>query len=160
MPWLTSVVPVTIEIPDIRHRTRLGPGVLERLARADAYQSMGLDRRQALWSVKGLPDDTPLPLFAAVGDRDGGAFREEPTVFLPEMGLGEQVADDYRALRLSLKAHPMALLRPQLAEAQGIIPCAELLNRKTDRLGSSRWAGLNLPTSRQCQGGDLCHHRR
>ena len=105
-------------IADLWRRTGLGRGHLERLARADAFGSLALDRRAALWAIRGL-DDAPLPLFAALeSDR-------EPTVRLPEMSLGEHVADDYRALALSLKAHPLALLRDHLA-AEGYGVCGRL----------------------------------
>jgi error-prone DNA polymerase len=86
---------------------KLGAPALETLARADAFRSMGLDRREALWAVKGLPA-APLPLFAATGEEEQG---DEPTVVLPAMKIGEHVAEDYRTLHLSLKKHPMALLR-------------------------------------------------
>jgi len=95
---------------DLWRRTELPKTMLERLARADAFTSIGLDRRQALWAVKGL-DDAPLPLFRHLSDP-----RPESAVILPIMPLGEHVADDYRALALSLKAHPLALLRGELAE--------------------------------------------
>ncbi|MGO1120085.1 error-prone DNA polymerase [Rhodovibrionaceae bacterium A322] len=84
---------------------------LEALARADAYGSLGLDRRQALWAIKGLPDDAPLPLFAAMGEEDRGA---DPPVRLPRLKLSQQVVEDYASLRLSLKAHPLAFLREDL----------------------------------------------
>ena len=85
----------------------LKPAVLEKLAKADAFASLGLDRRQALWAIKPL-GDKPLPLFEAMGEEDRGA---EPEVALPEMTLGDQVVEDYRALRLTLRTHPLALLR-------------------------------------------------
>ncbi len=94
---------------------------LEALARADAYRSMGLPRREALWAVKGLPE-APLPLFAAMGEEERG---EEPEVALPAMALSEHVVEDYASLRLSLKAHPVSFLRDELAAA-GIAPTARL----------------------------------
>jgi error-prone DNA polymerase len=96
-------------IADFARRTGLGRPALETLAAADAFGSLGLDRRQALWQIAGL-DPAPLPLFAAIAE-----VRREPAVMLPAAPLGEQVADDYRALRLSLKAHPVKLLRHRLA---------------------------------------------
>jgi error-prone DNA polymerase len=86
---------------------KLEAPALEALARADAFRSMALDRREALWAVKGLPA-VPLPLFAVTGEEEQG---EEPAVALPTMKIGEHVAEDYRTLHLSLKKHPMALLR-------------------------------------------------
>jgi len=107
-------------------RAGLKAAALEALARADAYRSMGLDRRQALWAVKGLPDlakaGAPLPLFAAAGEEERGA---EPAVALPEMALSEHVIDDYASLRLSLKAHPVSFLRAGLA-ADGVVENARL----------------------------------
>ena len=98
-------------------RAGLAPAVLERLARADAFGSMGLSRRQALWAVKALGPE-PLPLFAAAFEEEQG---NEPEVRLPAIGLGEQVIDDYASLRLSLKAHPLCFLRQGLAE-RGAVP--------------------------------------
>jgi len=101
------------DMAEIRARAGASAAVLERLAQADAFGSLGLNRRQALWAVRALPptaDD--LPLFAAAGEG-----RTEPRVALPDAGLGEQVAEDYRRQRLTLRRHPLALLRPRLAEA-------------------------------------------
>ena len=103
-------------------RSGLKPSVLEALARADAFGSMGLNRRQALWAVKGL-GEAPLPLFAAAGEAERG---EEPEVALPEMAIGEEVVEDYSWLRLSLKRHPLDLLRSAMA-AEGAIPTAQVL---------------------------------
>ncbi|MGE0121067.1 MAG: error-prone DNA polymerase [Dongiaceae bacterium] len=98
-------------------RSKLDAAALEALARADAFGSMGLDRREALWAVKGLPA-APLPLFAAAGEEDQGA---EPAVALPAMPIGAQVIEDYRTLRLTLKRHPLALLRDALTRG-GYVP--------------------------------------
>jgi error-prone DNA polymerase len=97
-------------VADLTRRVGLGRPVLATLAAADAFGSLGLDRRRALWATRGLGLDLdPLPLFAAA------EASREPTVALPEAPLGEEVTEDYRALRLSLKAHPVALLRTRLA---------------------------------------------
>lgn len=109
-------------IEELRARARLQPSSLERLAAADTFRSMGLDRRQALWAVKALPDAVPLPLFHWADARDMG---EEAAVALPEMPLCEHVVDDYRTLRLSLKAHPMQFFRAELA-ASGVSACQDL----------------------------------
>ena len=98
------------DIPDLWQRTGLSKSILERLARADAFISVGLDRRLALWVVKGL-DNVPLPLFRSLE-----RALPEPNVMLPKMPLGEEVADDYRTLAFSLKAHPLSLLRKELIE--------------------------------------------
>jgi len=93
-------------------RAGLAPAVLERLADADAFAGMGMTRRDALWAVRAIRAPAPLPLFA--GPIDGEGLRE-PVVTLPAMHLGEEVVEDYIALRLSLRAHPMELLRPSIA---------------------------------------------
>ncbi len=111
-------------------RAGLKPLALEALARADAYRSQGLARREALWAVKRLPGERkksdPLPLFAAAGIEDRGA---EPEVALPQMALSEHVVDDYMALRLSLKAHPLAFLRDSLA-VEGVVEAMQLSELK------------------------------
>ena len=108
------------------------------MADADGFQSLGLDRRQALWAVKGLNDAKPLPLFAHLPEH---RFRREPSVTLPNMSLGENVAADYKALRLSLKAHPMALLRDSF-KPEKIVTCAELATTEPESM--VRLAGVVL----------------
>ena len=123
-------------------RAGLSGRSLEALARADAFRSMGLDRRAALWAVKGLPEAEPLPLFAAAGEEDVG---EEPKVELPALPPEAQVMEDYSSLRLSLKAHPVSFLRDTLAR-QGFRPCGQLLQaRNGERLAV---AGLVLVRQR------------
>ena len=92
-------------------RAGVAPSVLERLAEADAFIGMGLTRRDALWQVRAIRAPKPLPLFS--DPLDGEGIRE-PDVILPNMHLGEEVVEDYVALRLTLRAHPMELLRPSL----------------------------------------------
>ncbi|MBL22575.1 MAG: error-prone DNA polymerase [Rhodospirillaceae bacterium] len=96
------------DVASIWLRAGLAPSVLKRLARADAFGSIDLKRRDALWSVGGL-GEKPLPLFEG-GEEQG----EEPTVILPEMTIGAEVVEDYAMLRLTLKRHPLDLLRPRL----------------------------------------------
>ncbi|MBT7268947.1 MAG: error-prone DNA polymerase [Rhodospirillaceae bacterium] len=126
------------QIPMLKDRAGLKRGALEKLADADCFQSLGLDRRQALWEVKGLSDAKPLPLFAHLPEH---RFRKEPSVTLPNMSRGENVAADYKALRLSLKAHPMALLRDGF-KPEKIITCAELATAKPNTM--VRLAGVVL----------------
>ncbi|OCX62065.1 error-prone DNA polymerase [Thioclava sp. SK-1] len=92
-------------------RAGIAPAVLERLAEADAFSGMGLNRRDALWAVKAIRAPAPLPLFSDPLDGEG---LREPVVALPQMHLGEEVVEDYIATRLTLRAHPMELLRPAL----------------------------------------------
>ncbi len=107
---------------ELWRRSGLKRASLEKLAAADAFRSLGLDRRQALWEVRGLPKELPLPLFEHADQADAGA---EPEVTLPVMPLSEHVVNDYRTLRLSLKAHPMSFLRARVTEAR-IKSCADL----------------------------------
>jgi DNA-directed DNA polymerase III PolC len=104
---------------DLWLRTGLSPRVLERLADADAFGSLGLSRREALWAAKALgrvgDHDNDLPLFSV--DSDATLTRivsREPDVHLPPMPVGEEVINDYRFLHLSLRAHPAQFLRPDL----------------------------------------------
>ncbi|HUK11551.1 MAG TPA: error-prone DNA polymerase [Stellaceae bacterium] len=111
-------------------RASLGKPVLVRLAEADALRSLGLDRRRALWAVKGLSDDA-LPLFE--GLPPAARQRPEAEVRLPEMRLGEHVVSDYAFLDLSLKSHPMALLRRRFAR-EGVVRAADLAHRDPESL--------------------------
>lgn len=99
---------------------------LELLAEADACRSIGLDRRQALWAVKGLAPEiraareTPLlaglPLF-------------EAAAALPAMSGSQHVAEDYRTTSLSLKEHPLAFFRERMRR-MGCTPAATLKDIK------------------------------
>jgi len=101
-------------VRDVWLRTGLPVSALETLAQADAFFSLGLNRRDALWAVKGLMGTSgaeTLPLFAAGSAR---ARHEEPDADLPTMPPGEEVISDYKALTFSLKGHPMQFARAQL----------------------------------------------
>ncbi|MDU8929534.1 error-prone DNA polymerase [Alisedimentitalea sp. MJ-SS2] len=98
-------------VEDLWRRAGLPPFVIARLAEADVFAALGMSRREALWAAKAIPTAEALPLFAL--DMDGEAINE-PEVSLPRMSLGEEVVEDYVSTRFSLKAHPMALLRPLL----------------------------------------------
>jgi error-prone DNA polymerase len=136
---------------DVWLRTGLSPRVLERLADADAFNSLGLKRRDALWAAKALGragDQNDMPLFAtsyvpgelmnrhpevraqraSKDDRPGTTPFHEPDVSLPPMPLGEEVVNDYRHLQLTLRRHPAAFLRPDL-DRRGIILNEELRGR-------------------------------
>ncbi|MCE9650714.1 MAG: error-prone DNA polymerase [Parvibaculum sp.] len=138
----------------VRHfwlRTGLTPRLIERLADADAFRSIGLDRRGALWAVRGLggygdgrngAKPAALPLFAALEE---GGFQREAEVALPSMPLGEHVVLDYATLRLSLKAHPLAFLRNRFA-ARGVIQHEQLKTAKADT--RVKLAGLVLVRQR------------
>jgi error-prone DNA polymerase len=110
------------EMRDVWRRSGLKRASLEKLAAADAFRSLGLDRRQALWEVRGLPKELPLPLFEHADAAESGTEQE---VTLPVMPLSEHVVNDYRTLRLSLKAHPLSFLRDRIKAAR-YAACADL----------------------------------
>ncbi len=103
-------------VRDLWLRTDLSRSVIARLAEADAFRSLGLDRRGALWAAQGLEAGGAaerLPLF----DRaDLHELRQEPDVHLPPMLPGEHVMADYQSLTLSLKGHPVSFVRTSLAQ--------------------------------------------
>ncbi|HBU99656.1 error-prone DNA polymerase [Thalassospira lucentensis] len=119
-------------------QTGLSPAALEKLAEADAFGSLGLSRREALWAVrrfgKGRKAPPVLPLFEAAQNFNhnmgvSAEFGAEAPVDLPVMGPGEEIVEDYASLRLSLKGHPMTMLRDALA-ASGICKASDLPNLK------------------------------
>ena len=120
-------------------RAGVTPPVIERLAEADAFTDTGLTRREALWQVKTIRSQTPLPLF---NDPIDGEHITEPRVTLPNMQLGEEVVEDYVATRLSLRAHPMELLRPVF---QNITPHNKLIDSP---LGHTSVCGLVITRQR------------
>jgi error-prone DNA polymerase len=129
-------------VENLARDTRLPRRGLELLADADCFRSIGLDRRNALWAVRRLPDDAPLPLFTRA---QANEMPDEPDVRLPIMPLPEHVVADYQTVRLSLKGHPMQFLR-KLLEAEGIRACAD-----TVALGDGDWtrtAGVVLVRQR------------
>ncbi|WP_233141160.1 error-prone DNA polymerase [Haematobacter missouriensis] len=100
------------DVESVWRRAGVWPDALDRLAEADGFAGLGLSRRDALWQARALKAPKPLPLFGM--DGEGGA---EPVVDLPRMTLGQEVIEDYLSLRLSLRAHPMEILRPGLPES-------------------------------------------
>ncbi len=122
-----------VDVQDLWMRAGVRLETIERLAAADSFRSIGLDRRQALWEVKALGAATPLPLFAWSETREAGF---EPAVSLPRMTLSQHVVNDYQTLRLSLKAHPMAFLRAGLARRR-ILACHDLRGRR-----DGQWASV------------------
>ncbi len=133
---------------DLWRRSGLGRTALERLAAADALRSLDLDRRRGLWALKAL-GEAPLPLFANLsrhpgegrgppghipaassmdpglrrGDEKGSETRAAS--LLPTMPLGEHVVEDYASLGLTIKRHPLAFLRAELAQ-EGLVAAADL----------------------------------
>jgi error-prone DNA polymerase len=134
---------------DVWLRSGLNVKEIECLANADAFRSVGLDRRAALWAVKALDGRSAaesLPLF----DRPGIEVPDqEPQTRLPVMPPGAHVVHDYRALGLSLKAHPVSFLRARL-DGTGVTP-----NIRLAIIGNGRRvtvAGLVLVRQRPGKG--------
>lgn len=130
-------------VRDVWLRGGVSVSTIERLADGDAFRSLGLDRRDALWAARGLNrvgGQEDLPLFSNLN-----SATHEADYGLPAMIMGEHVVEDYRTIGLSLKSHPAALLRTELT-ARGMTP--------TDQLGmfknghKVRVAGLVLVRQR------------
>ena len=152
------------DIPSLWMRSGAPVGMLERLADADAFRSIGLDRRAALWAVKGLDGGAlhtgpkratsahnPLMTWGTgqTGTTGGtGDLFDERRIDLPETTLGEHVVHDYAAISLSLKAHPVAFFREELAR-RGIITSAAHWD---DRLAGRRVSVAGLVLVRQRPG--------
>jgi len=129
-------------LEDFARDTGLPKRALILLADADAFRSLGLDRREALWQVRRLPDDMPLPLFEAATAREQPDEHARP---LPEMPLSEQVVADYQTIRLSLKGHPMEFLR-EMFSRERIVACREISHENERR--RVRCAGVVLVRQR------------
>ncbi|NEX44765.1 error-prone DNA polymerase [Pseudotabrizicola algicola] len=98
------------DVESLWRRAAVQPESLGKLAEADAFSSLGLSRRSAFWAAKAFRTPNPLPLFGL----DGEGEQEPPVTLLP-MTLGQEVIEDYLTLRLSLRAHPMEILRARLS---------------------------------------------
>lgn len=133
-------------IEDLTRRARLPTRAVKLLADADAFRSMGLDRRAALWHARRLPDDDALPLFAAADARELGVEEE---VSLPRMARSEHIVADYQTVRLSLKGHPMGELRDHFRK-EPILTCAETSALKDGAF--ARNAGVVLVRQRPGNG--------
>ena len=129
-------------LEDFARDTALPKRALILLADADAFRSIGLDRRAALWAVRRLPDDVPLPLFEAAIAREQPDENAKP---LPAMPPQEQVVADYQTIRLSLKGHPMEFLRERFSRER-IVACRDVNPRNDKR--SLRCAGVVLVRQR------------
>jgi error-prone DNA polymerase len=140
-----------VDVEDLRQQARIGVATIQRLAAADAFRSMGLDRRQALWDARALKQAPDLPLFTAAETRDEGA--ETIVAKLPEMPLSEHVVNDYQTVRLSLKAHPMSFLRDHYAE-RGFITADKLRSLRYGQRVSI--AGLVLIRQRPGSAKGVC----
>ena len=135
---------------ELWRKSRLGPAALETLAKADAFGSLDLDRRRALWQIHALGEGQ-LPLFD--GDQVAPTEHgwpshipvEDLSAPLPEMSMGEHVLEDYHALGLTLRAHPLKLLRHRLQPLQ-VTPNQDLATAKVN--SRIKVAGLVLVRQR------------
>jgi error-prone DNA polymerase len=129
-----------LSITDFARRTGLGPAVISRLAAADAFGSLELDRRGALWQALAVePPANDLPLLKALPPED------DPLVPLPQMDPQDEVFADYRTTSLTLREHPISFHRQWLS-SERIVPAAELVNIASGRV--VRVAGLVLVRQR------------
>ena len=145
--WSTRIIAARKRQPftsleEFARDTALPKRALILLADADAFRSIGLDRRAALWAVRRLPDDVPLPLFQAAVAREQPDENAKP---LPLMPLPEQVVADYQTIRLSLKGHPMEFLRERFTRER-VVACQDV-NHSNDRR-RVRCAGVVLVRQR------------
>ena len=127
-------------------RTEIFKRTLVTLAEADAFRSLGMDRREALWAVRRVSEVKPLPLFAAAHAPEQTREVRAP---LPAMPLSEHVLADYQTLRLSLKAYPMQFLRVKY-DAEKILSCAKAGNVSDGKF--VRAAGIVLVRQRPGEG--------
>ncbi len=134
-----------VSIEDVARRAALPPRALHLLADADAFGSLGQNRRVAGWNVRRVPAGQ-LPLFAAL---DTPELAAEPDACLPAMPLSEEVVIDYQTARLSLKGHPMEFLRSAL-NREGALCCADANGLPDGR--PARVAGLVLTRQRPGKG--------
>ena len=133
-------------INDLRN-IGLTDATLERLADADAFNSIGIDRREALWQVS--TKDTPVAIFSGQSSPD--AIGE--SVSLPQMTPSEHVVQDYAATSLSLKAHPVSFVRDQLSQLN-ILSTSQLSSANNGDY--IRVAGLVLVRQRPGTAGGIC----
>lgn len=148
--WADTIVEARQSSPfqsveDLGRRTNLPPAALRKLADADAFGSLGRNRRDSLWEVRRAPPDQ-LPLFAFA---DAPELGEEAAAALPLMPLSEEVVADYQTMRLSLKGHPMLFLRNALTR-EGVLSCAAANQLRDGR--RARVAGVVLIRQRPGKG--------
>ncbi len=106
-------------VEDVWRHAGTSPRLLYTLAEADAFAALGLSRREAQWQARAITGKEPLPLFARALEGEGLV---EPRVALPEMTEGEHVVEDYVTMRLTLRSHPLALLRNRLTPSAFAAP--------------------------------------
>jgi error-prone DNA polymerase len=136
-----------ISLTELRH-AGVSQAALEKLADADAFRSLGMDRRKALWEVSALLD-MPIGLFEGQNQQHD----TEGQISLPFMSTAEHVVQDYAATALSLKAHPLSFARDQL-RSLNIKSSKELSTLRDGAL--VKVAGLVLVRQRPGTAGGVC----
>lgn len=117
------------DIEELRRLTRLERRAFILLADADAFRSLEIDRREALWAVRRFPNNETLPLFQVAETNE---LAREAETRLPQMKMSEHVIADYESTRLSLKGHPMQFLREMLT-AENIVTCKQANSLSNNR---------------------------
>jgi error-prone DNA polymerase len=133
-------------IQDLRN-VGLSDAALERLADADAFRSISLDRRQALWEVS--TKDKPVAMFTGQPSAD----EKMENISLPQMSVAEHVVHDYATTSLSLKAHPVSFVREKLQQLH-ILSTGQLATAKDGQ--PVKVAGLVLVRQRPGTAGGIC----
>ncbi len=127
--------------------TGLSEAALEKLADADAFRSIGLDRREAFWEIS--TKDRPYAIFEGQPSPDA----EKERITLPVMTTSEHVVHDYATTALSLKAHPVSFVREKL-DLLHIIPTGQLKTLKDKAF--VKVAGLVLVRQRPGTAAGIC----
>ncbi|OGB40822.1 MAG: error-prone DNA polymerase, partial [Burkholderiales bacterium RIFCSPHIGHO2_12_FULL_67_38] len=109
---------------DLARRAALDQPTMQQLAAADALQSLSGHRRQQVWDAAALKTPPELLKEAPV---------DEDTLALPEAPEGEAIVWDYASLGLTLRRHPLALLRERL-QARRFMTAAALKDAPDGRL--------------------------
>ena len=135
-------------VEQLSQRAGQPPRALHLLADADAFGSIALKRREALWEARRTPQGI-LPLFAHA---EAAELGKEPEAALPVMPLPEEVVTDYQVTRLSLKGHPMQFLRG-IFKGEGVLSCAGAANARNGKI--ERVAGVVLIRQRPGKGNAL-----
>ncbi|OHD04630.1 MAG: error-prone DNA polymerase [Sphingopyxis sp. RIFCSPHIGHO2_01_FULL_65_24] len=150
--WATKLVDARTtpfaSVEELARRANLPSRALRLLAEADACNSMGLERRPALWDARRVRQGV-LPLFGAAEANELG---NEADAALPPTPLVEHVLTDYQTTRLSLKGHPMAFLRQRL-DGEGVLSCLQVGAAKNGAL--VRTAGVVLIRQRPGKGNAI-----
>lgn len=116
-----------LSFADFDTRAQLAAPIRKILAAADAFRSLGLNRRQAIWeSLSAVVDAETQPLLVGL---DG----PEESVELPQQDLMDEILEDYSRTGLSLKGHPLVFYRPEL-EQRGAVSMSQLNTTKQNQV--------------------------